>query len=310
MNQDEKRNAARAIEVITQEYLKAARAKAPLPSINALARACVDANVKVSKPLVAQLRRKTLQAIQRTPPPTAQQLASGEAITIFDPTSRADPAELARERERKKAREAARQAEFAERQREQEERWARAREEEARQAEVRTLPPAPETPVPVVPAPAPAPRVRGTAAERALRRQFLNELLDADPGMEPVEAAARLKREFGVALDWGYIYETCRIAREVHQLPTIPEHTHTAGRESAPRTPLPVFEAAMEQAAEERAAGATPEEDLAWLVRQLGDLMRAHSLASVTVAASEAGASWEFVEKPREPRKGAGEVKF
>lgn len=169
-----------------------------------------------------------------------------------------------------------------------------------------------EAPEPVAPEPAGAPvpafarRPRGNAATRALKRQYLNELLDNEPGADPVALMAALKSRFGgVGLDWAYVYDTCRVAREIHGLPQIPTLT-SAGRAVTERLSLPEYEAL----AEERAVGASPEEDLAWLVRQLGDLMRAHSLERVTVSADEAGGRWSFTEKPREPRQASGEVRF
>ncbi len=319
-----------AVAVLT-EFLT----RNPHATINDCCRELVRAKVAISKPLAAKLRKNIMRAIRDAvatvdvakkaglPPNTLVKLKiavpPGFSETNFNKAAeekaRAEAKERDEERERKW------QTRAAERERE----WAEERERDSAaraQAAIITsdapprsmneraiefiaehgLPP-PEEPA-RVPVPVPVPVRRG-AANRALRRQYLNELLDADPGADPLTVASAVKSRFGIGLDWGYIYDTCRVAREVHKLPQIRSHVY-GERSEHERPGLPEFEAT----GEERAAGANPEEDVAWLMRQLRDVMRAHGLASMTIAASEAGASWEFTEKPREPRKASGEVKF
>ncbi len=302
-----------AVTVLT-EFLT----RNPHATINDCCRELVRAKVAISKPLAAKLRKNIMRAIRDAvtavdaardaglPPNTLVKLKiavpPGFSETNFNKA--ADEKARAEAKEREHEREEKWKARAAERERE----WAEERERE-KAAEAPATPSEPfyMQPVPALPAttsPVPVPVRRG-AANRALRRQYLNELLDADPGADPLAVAAAVKGRFGIGLDWTYVYDTCRVAREVHKLPQI--RTHAFGERSEHERPgLPEFEAT----GEERAAGANPEEDVAWLMRQLRDVMRAHGLASMTIAASEAGASWEFTEKPREPRKASGEVKF
>lgn len=308
----------------------------PKASINDLARACVEAGVTVSKPFVAQMRMRLRQELERKARGGIQTIeALGERVdAVLDDADRI-AAKADREREdavrREKVR-AEREARWAERQAEREAKWAAERQTQGAQDFAQAardlaplaalalptpcpLPPIEQlqaAPAPAAPAPVPAPvtppRPTGTsrsASDRALRRQYLNELLDKDPGADPIILLARLKERFGVALDHGYVYETCRVAREIAGLPELP--SYEPGRKVYGARPgLPTFEAE----AVERAGSTTPEEDLGWLLRQLGDIMRAHGLASVTVMASGEKAQWEFIEKPREPRRGSGEVTF
>lgn len=154
-----------------------------------------------------------------------------------------------------------------------------------------------------------SPRRRAEATRRAKCRQYLNELLDADPGLSAKAAQKALREKFGVGLDVTYIYETCRLAREIAGLPTIPmkrPYTKRSGltREMHPGVPPwnefdEQFDAPPEPQTDEEAPAQTPEEDLAWLAGQARDVMRAHNLSTLAMDVVEGEASWTFTEKPR-----------
>lgn len=137
-----------------------------------------------------------------------------------------------------------------------------------------------------------------SAAGTALRRQFVNELLDKDPGMDPQVILGELKRNFGIALSSDYVYDTCRVARELHHLPqltVVPSHPRTDPRG---RKALPVYGSPQSPAEppeeEEETYAATPEEELAWLAKQAGDLMRAHSITELQLTVKGARAKWSY----------------
>lgn len=168
----------------------------------------------------------------------------------------------------------------------------------------------PEAPAPVI-APAPAlPALTGrNAQQRAEKRQYVNELLDADPGLDPQIIVGKLKEKFQSALDHRYIYDTCRVARELHQLPQLNlREPHL--RTDTERRPLPTFGApavGAEPAPEsDTDFAATPEEDLQWLAEQARDIMRAHQLGELVLTLTPAGAEWEF----KVLRTGRGTLKF
>lgn len=255
----------------------------------------------------------------------------------------ANPAEVANEIAEKRDREAAREAEWRKREAEREAQWTAEREAERAAAEVArealarenqrqaeaaaacvasppgwpTGPGEPVRPLEVTPRPMEqfgspgdpsvivAPRKRGTAHERAMRRQRLNELLDVDPGADPVALMAKLRAEFGGGLDWSYVYDTCRVAREVHGLPTIPTRDDSAGRTGGSPRPLPTFPVTDEIPTEAQPGtdpavfADTPEEDLRWLAEQAQDIMRAHNLVELVLTMNPDGGEWEFKVAPR-----------
>ena len=325
--------------------------KNPEASINDLCRACKDAKVgPVSKPLVASIRRAVIKATigaayDQAPDVVTPDGAPARLVRVRVPAAvqrdealRADPADLARERAEKQARDAEREVEWRARAAEKERAWAEEREREDREAAERqardrrdaeaalaTLPPPvwptgpgePARPEPtnaeIVPALSTRPK---NAAERAARRQALNEMLDADPGIDPLLAIVRLKERFGGALDAAYVYETCRIARQIHGLPTLNRRDESRGRHGGTPSPLPTFPAPEGQAElvelppdedDESAFALTPEEELAWLVRQARDIMRQHRLVELVLTMTETTGEWEFRVAPRTER---GSVKF
>ena len=311
----------------------------PRASVNACCRELTKQDIPVSKPLVASIRKNVIKGIvaglKKVDGPPVDGGGYIKVDVRVKDSPRAMLAERAeakleeerREREAKRARDADRELAAESERAQREAAWARAHEETLKQASLNaplpsapfgldsfvagfTAPPAPLRqnldalpPIETV-RPAPVPHRRGDAASRAARRQFVNEVLDADPGADPISIIARMKERFGVGLDWRYVYDTCRVAREIHGLPQLSTNAPHE-RVSGERVPLPTFPGDPESA-----AGVTPEEDLNWLVRQLRDVMRAHGLASVEVVASETGANWQFTEKPRGPRSARGEVKF
>lgn len=336
--QDDERNVVQVTRIISNYMLKHANRSV---SINELCRACVDAGLSVSKPYVASIRRQvgTLAASNRievTGNEVAMRVTVPAAVEQF--ALRANPDELAKERDAKAQREAERAEKWRARQAEREAQWAleRAQQAAAQQeaavveqvnaqqealeqeqanmtalaaevgrveavAEEHKTERAPEAPK--------LPPKRRTAAMVAERRQFLNQLLDDDPGIDPVVALGRLREKFGSGLSNTYVYETCRIAREIHGLPTVARRNDEHGRTYGGRDPLPTFETE----AEEEEFASTPEEDLAWLARQAGDIMRQHNLVGVTLTMSvapvtgERSAEWEFEVAPR---TGRGTLKF
>lgn len=336
--QDDERNVVQVTRVISNYMLKHADRSV---SINELCRACVDAGLSVSKPYVASIRRQvgalTLKRIEVTGNEVAMRVTVPAAVEQF--ALRANPDELARERDAKAQREAERAEKWRARQAEREAQWALERAQAAQQeaaqqeavvveqvneqqealeqeqanmtalaAEVGRVETVAEEHKGAPEAPKPPPK-RRTAAMVAERRQFLNQLLDDDPGIDPVVALGRLREKFGSGLSNTYVYETCRIAREIHGLPTVARRNDEHGRIYGGREPLPTFEAP--EGEEEFAS--TPEEDLAWLARQAGDIMRQHNLVGVTLTMSvapvtgERSAEWEFEVAPR---TGRGTLKF
>jgi hypothetical protein len=75
---------------------------------------------------------------------------------------------------------------------------------------------------------------------REARIAFVNELLDKDPGLHPDQLKFHLREKFDKTLDAAYLYEVCRLAREVHGLPQIPTRVDEDGRASPGPVPMPV----------------------------------------------------------------------
>lgn len=141
-----------------------------------------------------------------------------------------------------------------------------------------------------------------TAAGTAVRRERLNAMLEADPGADPVMLIANIRAEYGRGLDWGYVYDTCRIAREIHQLPQLAEHSFAA-RPFQGREPMPTFGAEPAPAPEELALEAeeelTPEEEMAYVAQKLAEVVRAHRLTGVSLTVSDTAVSWDYVVRRR-----------
>lgn len=66
----------------------------------------------------------------------------------------------------------------------------------------------------------------------AARKKFVNDLIEKDPGIKPVIIQARMVEKFGKGMDSRYIYDCCRVAREMHGLPQIPYRVDPDGRAS------------------------------------------------------------------------------
>jgi hypothetical protein len=66
----------------------------------------------------------------------------------------------------------------------------------------------------------------------AARKKFVNDMIEKDPGIKPVIIMAELVKKFGRGMDSRYIYECCRVAREIHGLPQIPYRVDPEGRAS------------------------------------------------------------------------------
>lgn len=117
------------------------------------------------------------------------------------------------------------------------------------------------------------------------RRKRLNELLDVDPGAEPSRLIATLKEQYGVALDTGYVYETCRVARELHKLPAIPFGPSGYAKADAERGALPTF-----------AGTETPslDEELVYLAQRIAETVRAHNLAEIQIVLEAGDINCEY----------------
>lgn len=70
-----------------------------------------------------------------------------------------------------------------------------------------------------------------------IRRDWLNELLEVNPSAHPQEIQGNMITLFGMATSPEYIYETCRLAREVHGLPTIPRSNRSKAADAQPDEP-------------------------------------------------------------------------
>lgn len=313
MNHEQVRHFEKVVSEVGKTLVKNPRA-----SINDLCRACKDAGLQVSKPLVARARKVIVKAVADRNAGTLKDTVDAEghpAVLIrthTPPELMAPPTLSPQEKADKLLREDVRVAERKARELEREAQWAKEREEERKAFEathtkvveaMREEPAATEEPLSPAP-PAPLSEVAAgvveattgrtrSANDRALRRQYLNELLDLDPGADPIVLMGKVKERYGMGLDGEYVYDTCRVARELAGLPQIP---YVDNPERAPheRPGLPVFEVA---AAVEKAR--TAQEDFEWLVRQVRDVMRAHNLSEFHLSASEAEAEWTFTEKPR-----------
>lgn len=133
---------------------------------------------------------------------------------------------------------------------------------------------------------------RRTVIGRMMRRQRLNVLLEEDPGAEPMVLMGKIKEEFGMGLDWRYVYETCRVSREIHGLPQVPDvkpHTRAPGEVR----PLPTYGLPFVDPEDDEFAD-TPEEEIRWLAEQIADIMRAHSLTEVRLEAAHGKVKWRY----------------
>lgn len=230
------------------------------------------------------------------------------------------------ERERKAAAQAAREAKWAERAKEKEAEWEAERkaEEEAEAAKppLQLTEVVPEEIAVSLPEPMPVPRAsppkvsvepepldstgrKKTTAGMMVRRQYINNLLDDEPGADPVMLIAKTRARFGIGLDWWYVYDTCRVARELHQLPQIPENPHGRGPGAGVRLPtfpgpvpegLKVVSVLTGQTVEPEYAD-TPDEECRWLARQGADIMRAHKLTELKLTLENGKAKWTFTAK-------------
>lgn len=81
------------------------------------------------------------------------------------------------------------------------------------------------------------------ASSTAAKKAFINELLEKDPGMRPAIIQGRVQEKFEVGINPTYLYEVCRMARELHGLPQIPTRHDPNGRltgTSPPMLPTPI----------------------------------------------------------------------
>ncbi len=169
--------------------------------------------------------------------------------------------------------------------------------------------PSPEEPV-TAPAPAPTPpapllqvvppldkpladvgrtrTMEGTIA----RRKRLNELLDVDPNLHPLTAITHLRMEFGIALDFNYVYETTRLARETNGLPPLRTREDTNARAFGEREHVTLI--APEVEAVEEKAKLTADEELEWLAVRLSEVIRAHGLSDLNLRTENGELAWDY----------------
>lgn len=252
-------------------------------SINQLCR-IVTKEVAASKDLVSQARHKVRQAVRKAPVAT---FGGAALVSVKLPVAlqRNPPPVLIPSKPYKDVE-------------------PTKEEEEVMTPEV--PPPAPAAPsAPALPA-----LIGRNAQQRAEKRQYVNELLDADPGLDPQIIVGKLKEKFQSALDHRYIYDTCRVARELHQLPQLnlrePHLRVGTERRALPTFEAPVVTAGPIMSESDTDFAATPEEDLQWLAEQARDIMRAHQLGELVLTLTPAGAEWEF----KVLRTGRGTLKF
>lgn len=318
MNHEQVRHFEKVVSEVGKTLVRNPRA-----SINDLCRACKDVGLQVSKPLVARARKVIVRAVKAPlshAKVTEEKDEKGERVVLIrtqtPPELMGPPMASPDEKAAKAERERARVVEQKERELEREMQWAKERVEERKAFEathnavVEAMRYKPTTPgenengeAPPAPLPEPATGKTRSAADVAMRRAFLNALLDAEPGAHPQVLMGKLQAQFGTALSWSYLYETCRVAREVSGLPQLPEREGVEREPGLTRQGLPVF--APAEVVEPEVV--TLAEDLQWLAQQARDVMRAHGLSDLALVADEAGAEWTWTEKPK---SGSGKLKF
>lgn len=130
-----------------------------------------------------------------------------------------------------------------------------------------------------------------------IRRAYLNEMLDADPGADPQALIVRVRERFGMGIDLVYVYETCRIARQIARLPQISTKEVESRNYANGRQPLPYVTANEDESP-------PLDEELRQLAMQAREVMRAHGLTGLTVDLDESTAKWSY----RIERSGSGEA--
>lgn len=124
---------------------------------------------------------------------------------------------------------------------------------------------------------------RRTIEGTMIRRGRLNEIVEKDPSIHPLNAAVMLRNEFGLALDTTYIYETCRIARHLHGLEPIGERDESRGRAPAqPSEDLPPL---------------TVDAELDWISERLAEVVRAHGLSGLDVKLVNGEVVWSCEQR-------------
>lgn len=124
---------------------------------------------------------------------------------------------------------------------------------------------------------------RQTEAGTALRRRWLNLKLELDPTPHPSTFLARMREVFGVALGNDYVYDTCRVARDLNGISQIPYRIDTDARLTS---------------------GATSAENrLIEIAKLLKDACAAHNLSAAQLEFAAGKVRWRYeisVEKEGE----------
>lgn len=132
-----------------------------------------------------------------------------------------------------------------------------------------------------------------------VRRRRLNELVEAQPDIHPMQAIVQLRNEFGIGLDFNYTYETVRIARELHNLPPLRSREDTGDREFGEREKVTVL------AHEEEEQRLTPDEELEWMATRISEIVRAHNLSEVNIRTENGSLVWDYEIRVRKSGKKA-----
>jgi hypothetical protein len=144
-----------------------------------------------------------------------------------------------------------------------------------------------------------------------IRRKRLNELLDQEPSLHPMQAIVRLRDEFGIGLDFTYVYETVRLAREAHGLPPIRTREEAGDRAFGEREKTTVIPVDVEEVTvpfEEPKEDPPPlslDEELEWMATRISEVIRAHSLSNVNIRTEDGSLVWDYEVRVRKSGKKA-----
>lgn len=170
------------------------------------------------------------------------------------------------------------------------------------------VPEAPPEEEPMTPAQSETPKPEAGRARTVegtfIRRRRLNEIVEENPEIHPMEAIVQLRREYGIGLDFNYTYETVRIARELNKLPPLRSREDTSDREFGEREKVTLLDPA-EAAVEAEEQHLTPDEELEWVATRIGEIVRAHNLSEVNIRTENGSLVWDYEIRVRKSGKKA-----
>lgn len=132
-----------------------------------------------------------------------------------------------------------------------------------------------------------------------VRRRRLNEIVEAQPDIHPMQAIVQLRNEFGIGLDFNYTYETVRIARELNGLQPLRSREDASERDFGEREKVTVI------AREEDEQRLTPDEELEWMATRISEIVRAHNLSDVNIRTENGSLVWDYEIRLRKSGKKA-----